>query len=109
MGETFKKKKEIKVDLKKIIFNNYMYCCECMDYINLKSKHTYVVINKSKGLYRCSICNDSSRFKTLVNNSKLNFNEKKELMDFKNIMDIQNRTILKLIENLYEKTGLKLF
>ena len=85
-----------------------MYCCECMENINQKEKHSYVVVNKSKSLYRCSVCHDSSRFKTLVNKSKLNFNEKKELMEFKSIMDTQNRTILKLIENLYEKTGLKL-
>tara|TARA_R110000772_G_scaffold174114_1_gene286001 strand:+ start:130 stop:300 length:171 start_codon:yes stop_codon:yes gene_type:complete len=54
-------------------------------------------------------CHNSSRFKTLVNKSGLNKKEKEELMDFKNIMDNQNKKILKLITNLYEKTNLKLF
>jgi len=86
-----------------------MYCSECMDNIEQKNKHTYVVINKHHSLYRCMPCHDSSRFKTLVNKSGLNKKEKEELMDFKNIMDNQNKKILKLITNLYEKTNLKLF
>ena len=86
-----------------------MYCNECMDNINQKDRHTYIVINKHHSLYRCLPCHDSSRFKTLINKSGLNKKEKEELMDFKNIMDNQNKKILKLITNLYEKTGLKLF
>ena len=86
-----------------------MYCSECMDNIEQKNKHTYVVINKHHSLYRCMPCHDISRFKTLVNKSGLNKKEKEELMDFKNIMDNQNKKILKLITNLYEKTNLKLF
>ena len=31
------------------------------------------------------------------------------MLDFKTIMDVQNKKILKLITNLYEKTNLKLF
>ena len=86
-----------------------MYCSECLENIVQKDRHTYVVINKHHSLYRCMSCHDSNRFKTLVNKSGLNKKEKEELMDFKNIMDNQNKKILKLITNLYEKTGLKLF
>ena len=86
-----------------------MYCSECMDNIDQKDKHTYVIINKYHSLYKCMPCHNSSRFKTLVNKSGLNKKEKEELMDFKNIMDNQNKKILKLITNLYEKTNLKLF
>ena len=86
-----------------------MYCNECLENIVQKDRHTYIVINKHHSLYRCLPCHDSSRFKTLINKSGLNKKEKEELMDFKNIMDNQNKKILKLITNLYEKTGLKLF
>ena len=86
-----------------------MYCSDCLDNIVQKDRYTYVVINKHHGLYRCMPCHDSSRFKTLVNKCGLNKKEKDELMDFKNIMDVQNKKIMKLITNLYEKTNLKLF
>lgn len=86
-----------------------MYCSDCLDNIVQKDRYTYVVINKHHGLYRCMPCHDSSRFKTLVNKSGLNKKEKDELMNFKNIMDVQNKKIMKLITNLYEKTNLKLF
>ena len=86
-----------------------MYCSECMDNIEQKNKHTYVVINRHHSLYKCLPCHNSSRYKTLVNKSELNKKEKEELMDFKTIMDNQNKKILKLITNLYEKTNLKLF
>jgi len=86
-----------------------MYCNECLDHINQKEKHTYVVINKYHSLYKCKTCHDSSRFKTLVDKCGLCTNEKKELLKFKYIMDTQNKTIMKLLANLYEKTGLKLF
>ncbi len=86
-----------------------MYCCKCMENIEQKEKHTYVVINRANKLYKCTICYQSSRFKTLINKSGLNKKEKEELMGFKRIMDSQNKRILKLIENLYEKTGIKLF
>ena len=86
-----------------------MYCSECMDNIVQKDKHTYVIINKYHSLYKCMSCHNSSRFKTLVNKSGLNKKEKDEMFVFKNIMDNQNKKILKLITNLYEKTNLKLF
>jgi len=86
-----------------------MYCSECMDNINQKDRHTYVIINKYHSLYRCMPCHNSSRFKTLINKSGLTDKEKDEMFVFKNIMDIQNKKILKLITNLYEKTSLKLF
>jgi len=86
-----------------------MYCNECLENIVQKDRHTYIVINRHHSLYRCMICHDSNRFKTLVNKSGLTKNEKEEMLCFKNIMDVQNKKILKLITNLYEKTGLKLF
>ena len=86
-----------------------MYCSECLENIVQKDRHTYVVINKHHSLYKCMPCHNSSRFKTLINKSGLNKKEKEELMDFKTIMDNQNKKILKLITNLYEKTNLKLF
>jgi len=54
-------------------------------------------------------CHNSNRFKTLINKCGLTNKEKDEMLVFKNIMDIQNKKILKLITNLYEKTNLKLF
>ena len=86
-----------------------MYCVDCLDNINQKDRHTYIVINKYHSLYKCLPCHDSSRFKTLINKSGLNKKEKDEMMDFKTIMDVQNKKILKLITNLYKKTNLKLF
>jgi len=86
-----------------------MYCSCCLENINQKDKHTYIVVNKQHSIYKCMPCHDSSRFLTLIDKSGLTKKEKEELMAFKNIMDNQNKKILKLITKLYKTTGIKLF